>query len=266
MSKKVTQPSTDSVPLPKMPSMRLDGRRALVTGASRGIGLGAACALAAAGAHVVLTARSGDELARVCASMGDAGHSCEPMVLDVTDTAEVKRQLGAVNDFDILVNNAGANRPGPMAQMSEDDFDTVMNVNVRAAYFVAQTVVAGMMRSGNGGCVINTSSQMGHVGGIDRTVYCASKFALEGLSRALAIEVAAHNIRVNTVCPTFIATPFTQETLADPERVAWIESKIKLGRIGKIEDVMGAYVFLASDAASLITGASLLVDGGWTAG
>lgn len=252
--------------LPQTPSMRLDRRRALVTGASRGIGLGAACALAAAGAHVVLAARSGDKLTAVCAAMNEAGYSCEPLILDVTDTAQVRSKLGGMDAFDILINNAGANRPGPMIKMTEDDYDMVMNVNVRAAYFVAQSVVARMIDEGRGGCIINTSSQMGHVGGIDRTVYCASKFAIEGLSKALAIEVGQHAIRVNTVCPTFIATPFTEKTLADPERVAWIKSKIKLGRIGEIEDVMGAYVFLASDAASLITGASLLVDGGWTAG
>jgi len=252
--------------LPETPSMRLDSKRALVTGASRGIGLGAACALASAGAHVVLAARSQDELNAVCTAMGEAGFSCEPLVLDVTDTAKVRLELARLDAFDILINNAGANRPGPMSDMSEDDYDMVMNVNVRAAYFVAQSVVARMIDEGRGGCIINTSSQMGHVGGIDRTVYCASKFAIEGLTKALAIEVGVHSIRVNSVCPTFIATPFTEKTLADPERVAWIKSKIKLGRIGEIEDVMGAYVFLASDAASLITGASLLVDGGWTAG
>ncbi|CAN0486607.1 unnamed protein product, partial [Hapterophycus canaliculatus] len=197
--------------------------------------------------------------------MAGAGYSCEPLVLDVTDTAQVRLKLDQLNAFDILINNAGANRPGPMTDMTEDDYDMVMNVNVRAAYFVAQSVVARMISEGRGGSIINTSSQMGHVGGIDRTVYCASKFAIEGLTKALAIEVGMHSIRVNTVCPTFIATPFTEKTLADPERVAWIKSKIKLGRIGQVEDVMGAYVFLASDAASLITGASLLVDGGWTA-
>ena len=186
--------------------------------------------------------------------------------MDVTDVEQVRSKIQQCAAFDILVNNAGANRPGPMGDMSTDDFDTVMNVNVRAAYFVAQTVLNGMIERGKGGSIINTSSQMGHVGGIDRTIYCASKFAIEGLTRALAIEVGEHAVRVNSVCPTFIATPFTQKTLADPERVAWIKSKIKLGRIGEIEDVMGAYVFLASDAASLITGTSLLVDGGWTAG
>lgn len=252
--------------LPQTPSMRLDGRRALVTGASRGIGLGAACALAGAGAHVVMAARSSDELMNARDAMHEAGYSCEAMVMDVTDVKQVRSKIQQCPAFDILVNNAGANRPGPMGDMSTDDFDTVMNVNVRAAYFVAQTVLNGMIERGKGGSIINTSSQMGHVGGIDRTIYCASKFAIEGLTRALAIEVGEHSVRVNSVCPTFIATPFTQKTLADPERVAWIKSKIKLGRIGEIEDVMGAYVFLASDAASLITGTSLLVDGGWTAG
>ncbi|MFK7860419.1 MAG: SDR family NAD(P)-dependent oxidoreductase [Granulosicoccus sp.] len=252
--------------LPQTPSMRLDGKRALVTGASRGIGLGAACALASSGAHVVLAARSGDELNTVCSAMVEAGYSCEPLILDVTDTAQVRSKLDNLGAFDVLINNAGANRPGPMIEMSEDDYDMVMNVNVRAAYFVAQSVVARMIAERRAGCVINTSSQMGHVGGVDRTVYCASKFAIEGLTKALAIEVGVHSIRVNSVCPTFIATPLTEKTLADPDRIAWIKSKIKLGRIGQIEDVMGAYVFLASDAASLITGASLLVDGGWTAG
>lgn len=252
--------------LPQTPSMRLDGKRALVTGGSRGIGLGAACALAAAGAHVVMTARSADELDTACEAMQQAGYSCEALVLDVTDTAQVRESLSQLPAFHILINNAGANRPGPISAATEQDYDLVMDVNVRAAYFVAQTVVKSMTEAGYSGCIINTSSQMGHVGGIDRTIYCASKFAVEGLSKALAIEVAEQGIRVNTVCPTFIATPLTAKTLTDPERVAWIESKIKLGRIGQIEDVMGAYVFLASDAASLITGASLLIDGGWTAG
>ena len=255
-----------SFSLPQTPSLRLDGKRALITGASRGIGMGAACALAQAGAEVVLSARSQDELLSVCNGLTEAGYQASALVLDVTDTSLVRETLTTAGVFDILVNNAGINRPGAMTDMSEDDFDTVMNVNVRAAYFVAQTVVSQMIKAGTGGSIINTSSQMGRVGGIDRTLYCASKFALEGMTRALAIEVGAQGIRVNTVCPTFIATPLTEKTLADPDKVAWIKSKIKLGRIGEIEDVMGAYVFLASEAAAMITGSSLLVDGGWTAG
>lgn len=256
----------DPMQLPQTPSMRLENRRALITGASRGIGLGAACALAQAGASVVMVSRSAEDLDAVCSSMRQAGYQAEAMVMDVSNTHQVREKLSATEGFDILINNAGVNRPGAMVDMSEDDFDTVMSVNVRAAYFVAQTVVSRMMLEKRQGCIINTSSQMGHVGGIDRTIYCASKFAIEGMTRALAIEVGEHGIRVNTVCPTFIATPFTAQTLADPERVAWIQSKIKLGRIGEIEDVMGAFVFLSSDAAKLITGTSLLVDGGWTAG
>ena len=252
--------------LPQTPSFRLDGRRALITGASRGIGLGAACALAQAGAEVVLSARSGSELHALSDALNKQDYKAEPLVLDVGKTQDVREAISQSGPFDILVNNAGINRPGPMVEMSEDDFDSVMNINVRAAYFVAQAVVRQMIDAGKNGSIINTSSQMGHVGGIDRTVYCASKFAIEGMTKSLAIELGSHNIRVNSVCPTFIATPLTQKTLADPDRVAWIKSKIKLGRIGEIEDVMGAFVFLASDAASLITGASLLVDGGWTAG
>jgi len=258
--------SVDSVSLPQTPSLRLDNRRALVTGASRGIGLGAACALAQAGASVVLAARTADELNNVCYSMQQAGLQAEALVMDVSDTQQVRDKLANLEGFDILINNAGANRPGPMSAITENDFDTVMNVNVKAAYFVAQTVMTRMLEEKRQGCIVNTSSQMGHVGGLDRTVYCASKFAIEGMTRAMAIELGQQGIRVNTVCPTFIATPLTAKTLADPEKVAWIKSKIKLGRIGEIEDVMGAFVFLASDAAKLITGTSLMVDGGWTAG
>lgn len=252
--------------LPVTPSLRVDGQRALVTGASRGIGMGAAVALASAGAHVVLAARSSDDLLEVVNAIQAQGGSAEALVLDVTDVAGVKQEIAAQPVFDILINNAGANRPGPMIEAVEKDFDHVMELNVRATYFLTQVVARKMIDRGEGGVVINTSSQMGHVGGIDRSIYCASKFAVEGLSKALAIELGPHDIRVNTICPTFIATPLTAATLADPERVAWIKSKIKLGRIGEIEDVMGAVVFLASPAASLITGASLLIDGGWTAG
>lgn len=257
--------------LPQLPTFRLDGKRALVTGASRGIGMGAAAALASAGAHVVLAARNEQELKEVEKAIISEGGSAEVLPIDVTDTREVKEAIRAQPVFDVLVNNAGVNRPGPMLSMQEQDFDTVMDVNVRAAYFVAQAVVEVMLEfvpdeHQASRSIIHTSSQMGHVGGLDRTVYCTSKHAIEGLTKAMAVELGEHNIRVNSICPTFISTPLTQSTLADPEKVAWIKSKIKLQRIGEIEDVMGAVVFLASDAASLITGAALMIDGGWTAG
>ncbi len=252
--------------LPRTPSFRLDGRRAFVTGASRGIGLGAAAALCGAGAHVVIAARNRVEVEAAATAITDAGGSVEAVVLDVTDAEAVRAVVAAQDAFDILVNNAGMNRPGPMQAMSADDYDAVMDVNVRAVYFLTQAVVAKMLDAARGGSIINVSSQMGRVGGLERTVYCASKHAIEGLTRALAIELGPQQIRVNTICPTFIRTPFTAQTFANPELVAWIESKIKLGRIGEIEDIMGAVVFLASDAAALITGSSLMIDGGWTAG
>lgn len=252
--------------LPTTPSFRVDGQRAFVTGAGRGIGMGAAVALADAGAHVVLAARSVDELNAVVDGIQARGGSCEALVLDVTDVDKVASAVEAADTFDILVNNAGINRPGPMQEMTTKDFDDVMNVNVRAAYFVAQTVVKKMLARDRGGSIINTSSQMGLVGGIDRTVYCTSKHALEGLTKSLAIELGPHNIRVNSICPTFIATPLTQSTFDNPALADWIRSKIKLGRIGEIEDIMGAVVFLASSASALITGSSLVIDGGWTAG
>lgn len=252
--------------LPQTPSFRVDGQRAFVTGASRGIGMGAAVALANAGAYVVIAARPSDDLDAVAESIRARGGECEAVALDVTDVERVAAVVEQQDPFDILVNNAGMNRPGPMQDMTTDDFDAVMNINVRAAYFVAKAVVKKMLVKGQGGSIINTSSQMGHVGGIDRTIYCASKFAVEGLTRALAIELGEHKIRVNTICPTFIMTPFTKATFDDPDRAAWIKSKIKLGRIGEIEDIMGAVVFLASSASALITGSSILIDGGWTAG
>jgi len=252
--------------LPKTPSFRLDGLRALVTGASRGIGLAGAAALAEAGAHVVLAARSLKDLKEAADAINETGGAAEALELDVTDTKAVEAAVATNGPFDILFNNAGTNRPGPMDAMTKDDYDTVFDLNVKAAYFVAQTVARGMVDVGRGGSIIYTSSQMGHVGGIDRTVYAASKHAIEGLSKAMAVELAPHKIRVNTICPTFIRTPMTESTFADPEMVDWITSKIKLGRIGEVEDIMGAVVYLASDASSLVTGSALLIDGGWTAG
>ncbi len=252
--------------LPKTPSFRLDGRRALVAGASSGIGLGCAAALAEAGAHVVLAARGEKRLNEAVAAMKAAGHKAEPLILDVTDIEAMRDKLAPIGAFDVLVNSAGIARHAPALETDPSNYDAVMSANVRGAHFLAVGVAHGMVDAGKRGAIITISSQMGHVGGIDRSVYAASKHAVEGMTKSMAIEWAPHGIRVNTICPTFIRTPLAEQTLKDPERVRWIEEKIKLGRIGEVEDVMGAVVFLASDAASLVTGTSLLIDGGWTAG
>lgn len=250
--------------LPTTPSFRLDGRRALVTGASRGIGLGCAVALAGAGAHVVMAARGAEALQGAVDEMAREGLSCEALALDVTDLEAVGTAMAATGPFDIFCNSAGMARHGPALDTAPEDFDAVMSVNVRAAYFLAREAARGM--AGRGGSIIQISSQMGHVGGIDRGVYAATKHAVEGMTKSMAIEWGPDNIRVNTICPTFIRTPLTQSTFADPERRAWIEAKIKLPRVGEIEDIMGAVVFLASDASAMITGSALMIDGGWTAG
>lgn len=252
--------------LPRTPSLRLDGKLGLVTGASSGIGLACAAALAEAGANVVMAARGKDRLEAAAGQLRQAGFQATYLALDIADTEAVAEALKALGAIDVLVNSAGMARHGPATETMEADFDAVMNANVKGAYFLSQAVARGMIEAGKSGSIINISSQMGHIGGIDRTVYCASKHAVEGFTKAMAIEWGPHGIRVNTICPTFIRTPLTQSTFEQPERVAWIESKIKLGRIGEVEDIMGPVVFLASDAAALITGTALMVDGGWTAG
>lgn len=250
--------------LPTTPSFRLDGRRALVTGASRGIGLGCAAALAGAGAEVVMAARSAEALEDAAAALGARGARVNAIAMDVTDRSAIETVMRDAGPFDILCNSAGMARHGPALDTRPDDYDAVFALNVKAAYFLAQAAARGMV--GRGGSIIQISSQMGHVGGVDRAVYSATKHAVEGMTKSMAIEWGPHNIRVNTVCPTFIRTPLTEATFADPARRAWIEEKIKLPRVGEVEDVMGAVVFLASDAAAMITGTSILVDGGWTAG
>lgn len=252
-------------PLPIAPSFRLEGRHALVTGAGRGIGVAIATALAQHGAHVHLAARSADEVAAVAEAMRAAGWRATPLALDVTDTRAVQAAIAALPVLSVLVNNAGTNRPKPMAEVTLDDYDAVFGLNVRALYLTTQAVTARMLAAGAKGSVINISSQMGHVGGPNRTLYCASKHAVEGLTKALAIELAPRGIRVNAIAPTFIETAMTRPYFAVPGFKDQVLSKIALGRLGQVEDIMGAVAYLASDASALVTGTSLVVDGGWTA-
>lgn len=251
--------------LPITPSLRLDGRRALVTGAGRGLGAAAAAALAQAGAHVTLAARSSLELDLVVQAIREAGGQADALTLDVTDSAAVRDAVAERGPFQILVNNAGTNRPALLTETSDEDIDAVFTLNVEAVFYVAREVARGLIEAQLPGSLITVSSQMGHVGGPKRTVYCASKHAVEGLTKALAWELGMSRIRVNTLCPTFIETAMTQSTFADPKFSEYALSRIALGRVGQVEDVMGAIVFLASDAAAMVTGSALMVDGGWTA-
>lgn len=251
--------------LPRTPGFGLDGRRAVVTGAGRGLGRAAAAALAGAGAEVTLLARSADEVEAAAAEIRAGGGQATGAVLDVCDLAAVADFFGSRPAFHVLVNNAGTNRPGPMTDVSEADFDAVVGLNVKSAYFVAQACVRKMLADGVAGSLIHMGSQMGHVGGPNRSLYCASKWALEGMNKAFALDLAAHRIRSNTIAPTFIDTPMTRPFFEDEKFLAGVLDRIKLGRLGTVEDIMGAVGFLASDASALMTGSSLVVDGGWTA-
>jgi len=251
--------------LPRTPSFRLDGRKALVTGAGRGIGLAAAAALADAGAEVCLIARTGSEVLDVTEAIQARGDSANAITLDVTDKQATEQMIAEQGPFQVLVNNAGTNRPGPCIDYDENDYDEVMSLNVKSVYFTTRAVARGLVEAGLEGSIINMSSQMGHVGGPGRTVYCASKHALEGFTKALAWELGDAGIRVNTLCPTFIETPMSRPMLEDSQFKDWVLSKIALGRLGQVEDLMGAVIYLASDASRLVTGSALMVDGGWTA-
>jgi len=251
--------------LPKTPTMSLAGKRAVVTGASSGIGLAAAVALGEAGADVMLVARRAAPLQDLASAMQQAGMTATALPLDITDIPVMQDHIATAGPFDILVNSAGMARHGPALDTTPNDFDAVTAVNLKSAYFLAQAVATGLIAAGKPGSLITISSQMALVGGIDRAVYAATKHAVEGFTKSMAIEWGPQNIRVNTICPTFILTPLTAPTFNRPERRRWIEEKIKLGRVGRVEDIMGAVRFLASDAAALITGSALVVDGGWTA-
>jgi len=254
-----------TVELTRTASFRLDGRRALVTGAGRGIGLTAAAALADAGAHVTLAARTKAEIEAAAAAIRARGQSADALVLDVTDLKATRAAIERAEPFHILVNNAGMNRPALLPDVTVEDFDAIFNLNVRAAFFVAQAVALRLIAARQPGSIINMSSQMGHVGAARRTVYCATKHAMEGFTKAMAVELAPHNIRVNSIGPTFLETPMTRPFFENKAFREEVLGKIKLGRLGQLEELTGAIVFLASDASSLMTGSAMVIDGGWTA-
>jgi len=246
---------------------RLDGKTALITGAGRGIGRSCAIALAQAGAEVWLAARTRKEIEQAAAEIRAAGGGAHAVVCDVTKSDEVTRLVTSMPVLDVLVNNAGTNIPEPFVDVSEAHLDQLLGLNVRAAFLVAQAAAKKMLKDKTrGGAIINISSQMGHVGAVNRSVYCMTKHALEGLTKAMALELAPHAIRVVSVAPTFVETPlYKQMRTEKPEFEKWVTDRIPAGKAGHPDDVAAAVVFAASPAASLVTGTSLLVDGGWTA-
>jgi len=249
---------------------RLDGRTALVTGAGRGIGRAIALALAAAGAELVLVSRTKSQLDEVARGIAGAGGKARVAPFDVTDTGAMRTAFAGVGHLDILVNNAGLNRPRPFLEVDEATLDQLLTLNIRATFLVAQAA-ARLMVAPNGakqrgsGVIINMSSQMGHVGSPNRTVYCATKHAIEGLTKAMAVELAPFGIRVISLAPTFVETPLSRTFLADPAFNRFVLDKIALGRLATLDEIAAAAVYLASPAAGAVTGSSLLVDGGWTA-
>ena len=252
-----------------MPGFRLDNKVALVTGAGRGLGAAIAEAYAASGADVVLLGRTQSYLDEVCGRIRQSGGKARVVTCDVTNDVDLRSRIAALPSLDILVNNAGTNFPEPFADVSDEHLDTMLDLNVRACFVAAQAAVKKMLedegRAEKGGCVINMSSQMGHVGSPNRTVYCMTKHALEGLTKAMAVELAPQNIRVNSIGPTFADTPMVRRIVDTPEKREFIMSRIPMGKLATLGDIAAAAVYLASPAAAMVTGTHLIVDGGWTA-
>ena len=244
--------------------MTFKGQCVVVTGATRGLGKACAMAFAAQGADLVLVARSPEDLSRVEAEIREAGGKARSVPCDVTRDEDIERLFGSLQRCDVLLNNAGTNKPQPFVDVDPSTLDMLLDLNVRSMFLVAQAAARLMVRQ-KSGVILNMSSQMGHVGAPERTVYCMTKHAIEGLTKAMAVELAPHGVRVNAIAPTFIETPLTKPYFEDEAFRKQVLSAIPLGRIGRPEDVAAAAVFLASPGANLVTGTSLLVDGGYTA-
>lgn len=252
-----------------LPSFRLDDRVAMVTGSGTGIGAGIASGFAEAGADLVLVGRTPSALETTARRVERFGRNATIIVCDLTDRTELRRQIASLSRLDILVNNAGTSIPEPILEVADASLDNMVNLNVTALFVASQAATRKMLetpdRRQRGGAIVNISSQMGHVGATNRTVYCMTKHAVEGLTKAMAIELAPHRIRVNSVGPTLVDTPLARRVVDTSEKRTYFESRIPLGALASVEDIVGAAVYLASPAAAMVTGAHLLVDGGWTA-
>jgi NAD(P)-dependent dehydrogenase (short-subunit alcohol dehydrogenase family) len=243
---------------------RLDSRVALVTGAGRGIGRACALALAEAGADVVAVSRTAPQLDEVAAEIRALGRRATPVACDVTDSGRIRAAIEDLPRLDVLVASAGTNFPEPLLDVPDDHLQALLDLNVRATFVTLQAAARHMVASGKGGSITAISSQMGRVGAPNRSAYCMTKHAVEGLVKAAAVELAPHGVRVNAVAPTFVETPMTAPFLADPAFRADVERRIPLGRIGRPEDVCAPVLLLAGPGGSYLTGAVIPVDGGFS--